>query len=153
MSFDAGVGGCELPIRLGVQGAAALSPGGDFGDRAFLSEMRRSRHWVERTASSDLAMLEPASVLGRVMPFEPFDEATRLGSGEGLVERGGGVRAQIVLNQNDLVGAGKMHCRTNLERVGVIDGGASRSATFTRRQPSSGANIIKRLATPLRSYS
>src|SRR5216684_7645890 len=33
--------------------------------------------------------VEPAAVLGRVMPFEPFGEAARLGGGKGLVERGG----------------------------------------------------------------
>jgi hypothetical protein len=41
--------------------------------RVCLSGMRRVRDWVVRTASSDSAMSEPASILGG---FEPFDEAT-----------------------------------------------------------------------------
>ncbi len=32
--------------------------------------------------------IEPASVLWRVMPLEPLDEAAGLGGGKGLVERG-----------------------------------------------------------------
>ena len=43
------------------------------------------------------------------MPFESFDEAARFGGGKGFVERGSRMRAQIVLHQNDLVRAGKMH--------------------------------------------
>ena len=54
------------------------------------------------------------------MPFESFDEAARFGGGKSLVERGSRVRAEIVLHQNDLVGAGKMHVGQILERVGVI---------------------------------
>ena len=79
------------------------------------------------------------------MPFESFDEAARFGGGKGFVERRSRMRAEIVLHQNDLVRAGKMHVGQILERVGVIDG----------RAPvrSSGANIMNRLATPLRSYS
>jgi hypothetical protein len=42
------------------------------------------------------------------MRFEPFDEATRFGGGKGFVERGGRMRAEIVLNQNDFVRVGKV---------------------------------------------
>jgi len=37
------------------------------------------------------------------MPFEPFDEATGFGAGEGFVERRGRARVEIVLNQDDFV--------------------------------------------------
>ncbi len=59
------------------------------------------------------------------MPFEPFDEATRFGGGEGFVERRRRVRAEIVLNQNDFVRVGKIRVGHILERVGVIDGRAT----------------------------
>ena len=41
------------------------------------------------------------------MPFEPFDEASRFGGGEGGVERGRRMRAQIVLDQRDFCGGGE----------------------------------------------
>jgi hypothetical protein len=44
---------------------------------------------------------------------------------------------------------GKMHVGEILERMGIIDGGWS--VTFTCLQPSRDANIIDKLATPLRS--
>ena len=56
------------------------------------------------------------------MPLEPFDEAARFGGGEGFVERRGGMRAEIVLNEEDFVRVGKMRVGQILERVGVIDG-------------------------------
>src|SRR6204780_3709837 len=56
LEFDAGVVGRELPIGFGVmlvsmacQAATSLSRDGLLG-------MRRSRHWLVRTASSDSAM-------------------------------------------------------------------------------------------------
>ncbi len=55
-----------------------------------------------------------------IMPFESFDEAARFGGGKSFVERRSRVRAESVLHQNDLVGAGKMHVGQILERVGVI---------------------------------
>jgi hypothetical protein len=44
---------------------AVLLPGGDFVDEVCLSEMRRSRHWDDRTPSSDPAR---SGRLPRVMP-------------------------------------------------------------------------------------
>ena len=54
-----------------------------------------------------LGHVEPASVLWRVMPFEPFDEAARFGGGEGGIERGRRMGAQVVLNQHNFSAAGK----------------------------------------------
>ncbi len=56
-------------------------------------------------------------MLGRVVPFEPFDETTRFGGGKGFVERRRRVRAEIVLNQNDLGRGGKVRVGQVLERV------------------------------------
>ena len=53
--------------------------------------------------------VEPASVLWRVMPFEPVDEAARFGGGKGGVERGRRMRAQIVLDQHEFFRGGEMH--------------------------------------------
>ncbi len=69
--------------------------------------------------------VEPASVFGGVVPFEPFGEAARFWRGKGRVERGGRVRAQIVLDQPDLFGVGKMHVGQFLEHLRVIGGGVA----------------------------
>ena len=78
-------------------------------------------------------------MFGRVMPFESFDEATRFGGGEGSVERSRRMRAEIVLHQLDLFGAGKMHVGQFLEHMGVIGGGVmvgdlDVSPAFQRRE-------------------
>ena len=52
--------------------------------------------------------VEPASVFGRIMPLETLGEAASLLWREGHVERGRRVRAQVILNQDDLFGVGKM---------------------------------------------
>ena len=61
------------------------------------------------------------------------------------------MRAEIVLDQPDLSGVGKMHVGQFLEHLCVIGGGVAIGDLW--RQPSSGANIMNMLATPLRSYS
>ena len=62
-------------------------------------------------------------MFGRVMPFESVGEAARFGGGEGRVERGRRVGAEIVLDQDDFVGVGKMQVRQFLQHLRVIDGG------------------------------
>jgi hypothetical protein len=59
------------------------------------------------------------------MPFEPLDEAARLGRRKGLVERSRLVGAEIILHEHDLRRAGKMRVGQILERVGIIDGGVT----------------------------
>ena len=63
--------------------------------------------WTERQFG--FGHVEPAAVLGRVVPFEPLDEPARFAGGEGLIERRWRVRVQVVLNQHDLLGVGKMN--------------------------------------------
>ena len=62
------------------------------------------------------------------------------------------MRAQVVLNQDDLFGVGKLHVGQLLERSGVIDGGVmvgdlDAAPAFQRGERQN------MLATPLRSYS
>ena len=71
-----------------------------------MSGIRRLRHWL---AEFGFGHVEPASMFGGVVPFEPLGETTRFGGGEGRVERGRRMRAEIVLDQPDLFGVGKMH--------------------------------------------
>ncbi len=62
------------------------------------------------------------------------------------------MRAEIVLDQSDLFGVGKMHVGQFLEHLCVIGGSVAISdlhlaPTFQRRE------IMNMLATPFRSYS
>jgi hypothetical protein len=50
--FDPCVGGCEVPVGFGVSGIAVVLPGDDFVDEGLFVAMRRSRHWDDRTPSS-----------------------------------------------------------------------------------------------------
>ena len=54
----------EVPIRFGVIDVAIVLPGGDFVDEDMLIGNRRSRHWAERTPSSDSARLSQLPCLG-----------------------------------------------------------------------------------------
>ena len=114
-----------MPVGLGVKGVAALFPGGDFVDQGLLVGDAAIKALRREDGEFGFGHVEPTSVLGRVMPFEPFNEAARFCGGEGFVERCGRVRAEIVLNENDFVGVGKMRVGHILERMGVIDGGAA----------------------------
>ena len=91
-------------------------------------------------------------MLEHVMPFETLHEPLGLSGWEGFVKRGLGVRIEIVLNEDDLLGARKMNVRSVFEDFGIIDGGAA-AVTSMCRKPSSGANSMNRLAVPPRSYS
>src|ERR1700691_955403 len=57
------------------------------------------------------------------MPLETLGEAASFLGREGGVERGRRMRVQVVLNQYDLFGVGKMHVGQFLEHLCVIDGG------------------------------
>src|SRR5262249_13323775 len=86
--LDTGVGRREVPVGLGIVGIATCLPGIDF-TREHLG-IRDAP--VEALAGEDgqlgFGEVQPATVLGRVMPFEPLDQAARLGRLENLVERG-----------------------------------------------------------------
>src|SRR5271167_2056943 len=67
---------------------------------------------IEALGSEDgefgFCQIEPGAMLGRVDPFEAVDEAASLGRGEGFVERRLGVDVQVVLEQSDDLGIGKV---------------------------------------------
>jgi hypothetical protein len=103
-------------------------------------------------AEFGLGQVEPASMLGRVMPFEPLDEAARFGGRKGLVERSQAMGVEVVLDEHDLFGAGEVRVGEVFERLRVVDGRAV-VGYLTWRQPSSGAYVMNRLAVPFRAYS
>ena len=107
--FDAGVFGCELPIGFGVVLVSVALPGGYFFLEGLLVGDATAQALPDQNGEFGFGHVEPASVLGRVMPFEPLDEAAGFGGGEGGIERGRRMGAQVVLNQHDFLGGGEMH--------------------------------------------
>ena len=86
--FDAGVFSCELPIGLCMMFVSVVLPSGDFSLEGLLVGNATAQALARQHGEFGFGHVEPASMLGCVMPFEPLDEATRFGSGKGRVERG-----------------------------------------------------------------
>src|SRR5208283_28396 len=125
LELHAGVVSGELPVGLCMMLVAVVLPGGDFFFEGRLVWNAAAQTLARQDAEFGFGHVEPASVFGGVVPFEPFGEAARFWGGKGRVERGGRVRAQIVLDQPDLVGVGKMHVGQFLEHLRVIGGGVA----------------------------
>ena len=86
--------------------------------------MRRSRHWDDKTLSS-ISAIQPTAVLGRKMPFEPFDQPARLGWRKSLIKRRRLMGAEIVLHQHDLAGCRKVVVGQSLEYLCIVQSGAA----------------------------
>ena len=89
--LDTGVGCREVPVGLGIVGVAFFLPGVDLtGEHLGIRNAP-----VEALAGEDsqlrLGEVQPAAMLGRVMPLEALDPAACLGRLESLVERGGDI--------------------------------------------------------------
>ena len=98
-----------MPIGFGVVLVSVTLPGGDFFLEGRLVRDAAAQALPGQNGELGFGHVEPASVLWRVMPFEPFDEAARFWGGEGGIERGRRMGAQVVLNQHDFLGGGEMH--------------------------------------------
>ena len=77
-----------MPVGLGVVFVAALYPSGDFRGQFRLIGNAAVEALGGEGGEFGFDHVEPASVLGLVMPFEPFDEATRVCGGEGFGAKG-----------------------------------------------------------------
>ena len=91
-------------------------------------------------------------MFGRVVPLEPLDQPACLLGGKSLVERSWLVGTEIVLHEHDLLGFGKVAVEQFLENPRIIQGGVAIGGLDLSPAPN-GANIMNRLAVPLRSYS
>src|SRR3954454_19252756 len=76
-------------VRLCLSGAAGEALAGQHAEFAF-------------------SPVQPTAVLGRVVPFEPLDEATGLLRREGFIKRSGLMGAEVVLHEHDLGGLRKV---------------------------------------------
>ena len=100
-------------------------PSGDFFFQSWFVGNASAQAWARQNGEFGFGHVEPTSMFGHVMPFEPIGEAARFGRGEGRVERGGRVGAEIVLDQDDFVGVGKMPVRHFVQHPRVLDGGVT----------------------------
>jgi hypothetical protein len=88
---------------------AMVLPSGDLSFEGLLVWDAAAQALTRQNAKFGFGHVEPASMFGRVVPFEPLREAARFWGWEGRVERGRRMRAEIVLDQDDLFGAGKIY--------------------------------------------
>jgi hypothetical protein len=86
LQLHAGVSGGELPIGFDMFLVAGMLPGGDFLGQGLLVRDAAIETLAGQHAEFGLGHVEPTAVFGCVVPFEPFDEAARLGCGERFVE-------------------------------------------------------------------
>jgi hypothetical protein len=90
-----------LPVGFGVVLVAVVLPCGDFVDEDLLVGDAAIQTLRRENAEFGLGHVEPAAVLGRVVPFEALDEPAGLGRGKGLIKRGWLVDVEIILHQHD----------------------------------------------------
>ena len=86
LQLHAGVSGGELPIGFDMFLVAGILPGGDFLGQGLLVGDTSIETLARQHAEFGLGHVQPTAVFGCVVPFEPLDEAARLGRGEGFVE-------------------------------------------------------------------
>ena len=71
--FDASLGGCEVPVGLGVIGISLLFPGGNFVDEGLFVGDAAVEALGCQGGEFGLRQVEPAAVLWGVMPFEALE--------------------------------------------------------------------------------
>src|SRR5262245_22411839 len=86
LKLDAGIGGCKAPVSFDIVSVAVEEPGANLTLES--SQVRYTP--IETLSGQDsklgLSHVEPAAVLGRVVPFEALDEAPCLQRRKCLVE-------------------------------------------------------------------
>src|SRR5260370_15609246 len=87
LQLDGGVGGCELPVGFGVVLVAVVLPCGDFVGEDLLVGDAAIQTLRRENAEFGFGHVEPAAVLGRVVPFETLDEPAGLARRLVLIKR------------------------------------------------------------------
>ena len=80
------LGVVKRQFGFGVVRNAVVLPGGDFVDEGLFVGDATVEALGGQDAEFGLRQIEPASVLGRVMPFEALDQPPGFGGRKGLVE-------------------------------------------------------------------
>ena len=86
LQFDPGVGGRELPISLGVLLIPDCLPCRDFADEFFFVGNAPVQALRGHDTELGLSHVQPAPVFGRVVPFEPLNQAPGLIGWERLIK-------------------------------------------------------------------
>src|SRR5258708_40211231 len=74
LEFDTCVGGCEVPVCLGVVGIAVALPSGDFLDEGLLVGNPAVEALGRQDAEFGLCQIQPTAVLWRVVPLEALHQ-------------------------------------------------------------------------------
>src|SRR5271170_1229133 len=86
LELDAGVVCGELPVGLCVMFVTMVLPSGDLSLEGVLVRNAAAETLARQNAEFGFGHVEPASMFGGVVPFEPLYEATRFSGGKGGVE-------------------------------------------------------------------
>ena len=86
LQLDAGIGGGEAPICLGLVLVPAGLPGRNFPDERFFIRDAAVQALARQDAQFGFRHIEPTPVLGGVVPFEPLDQPSGFGRRESLVK-------------------------------------------------------------------
>ena len=128
--FEAGVSGFELPVGFGVVFVPLVFPCFDFVDKDVYGGDAAAEALGSQDAELRLGHVKPGSVpvhagIRGVMPFEAPDQPSGFGGGHGHIERSFAVCVEIVLHQNEELGAGKVDVGQLFEGMGIVHGGAA----------------------------
>jgi hypothetical protein len=86
LEFDACVGGCDVPVSLGVEGVTVVLPDGDFLDESLFVGDAAVETLGRQNAEFRLRQIEPAAVLWGVVPFEALEQPPGFGGREGFIK-------------------------------------------------------------------
>src|ERR1039457_4097951 len=106
LQFHARVLSGELPVGFGVFLVAASLPGLNLLLQHRLFRVSPVEALDRQNTEFGFSQIQPASMLWRVVPFEPFDEPPRLGWRKRFVKRRRFVRIEIVLDEHDFLCVG-----------------------------------------------
>ena len=86
LKLDAGIGGCKAPVSFDIVGVAVKEPGRNLALETAPVRDTPIETLIGQDSKLGLGHVEPAAVLGRVVPFEPLDDAASLGRLEGFIK-------------------------------------------------------------------
>src|SRR3954471_11400481 len=94
LTGEAPLDGRVLPVAVGL-------PGGDFAFECRPIPQPAIEALAAEDGELNLCHVEPTPVFGRVMEFQSAGDPPSFGGREGLVERGRGMRIEVVAYQSD----------------------------------------------------
>src|SRR5512132_1005746 len=124
LELDAGVGRGEAPVDLTAGTVAGGLPCGDFASQGGPVGQPPVQALLGEHAQLDLGHVQPAPMLGGGVEFELVGQPLGLGGSERLVQRGGCVGVEVVLDQHDPLGVRVVDVDEVLDAVGPVDAGA-----------------------------